>query len=129
VDCPEGAESFYNSVIEIAADLEPLPLLAELRLIEFRLGRPQEHGHHTPRTVDLDLLYADDIAMQHSELVLPHPRLHQRRFVLQPLADIRPDLILPGLGKPISRLLEELDSIEPPLRLVSSEWLPLECRL
>jgi 2-amino-4-hydroxy-6-hydroxymethyldihydropteridine diphosphokinase len=123
VECPEGAGSFYNTVIEIAADREPLPLLEELRLIEFRLGRPHEHGHHTPRTVDLDLLYADGIAMHHSDLVLPHPRLHERRFVLQPLADIRPDLILPGQTKSVADLLASLDSEEGPLRMVEKQWL------
>lgn len=124
VDCPEGSGSFYNTVIEISADVEPLALLREMRLIESRLGRPQEHGHHTPRTVDLDILYADDVVMNHPELTLPHPRLHERRFVLQPLADIRPDLVLPGQTKSVAVLLASLDSPEPPLRLVTREWLP-----
>jgi 2-amino-4-hydroxy-6-hydroxymethyldihydropteridine diphosphokinase len=123
VDCPEGSGSFYNTVIEVAADFEPLALLRELRLIESRLGRPQEHGHHAPRTVDLDLLYGDGLVLRLPELTLPHPRLHQRRFVLQPLADIRPNLNLPGQTKSVAALLASLDSAEAPLRVVSREWV------
>lgn len=124
VDCPAGSQSFFNTVIEISAVLEPLTLLHELRRIESLLGRPNLHEHHAPRTVDLDLLYAGDVAMQHPELTLPHPRLTQRRFVLQPLADIRPDLVLPGQTQDIATLLAQLVSPEPPLRLVERDWLP-----
>jgi 2-amino-4-hydroxy-6-hydroxymethyldihydropteridine diphosphokinase len=123
VDCPEGAGSFYNTVIEIAADTEPLALLGELRRIESWLGRPQEHGHHAPRTVDLDVLYADGLVLNLPELTLPHPRLHERRFVLQPLADIRPDLVLPGQTRSVAALLASLDSAEAPLRVVAREWV------
>ena len=134
MDCPEGAGSFYNTVIEIAADMEPLALLQELRRIESRLGRPNVHEHHASRTVDLDVLYgsglvlnhpehADGLVLNHTELILPHPRLHERRFVLQPLADIRPDLILPGHTKSVAVLLATLDSPEPPLRMVSRDWI------
>ena len=123
VDCPEGSLWFFNTVVEITTDLGPLALLHELRRIEAVLGRPNLHGHHAPRTVDLDLLYVDDVVMQHPELILPHPRLAQRRFELQPLADIRPGLVLPGQSHHVAALLAELDSPEPPLRLVEREWL------
>jgi 2-amino-4-hydroxy-6-hydroxymethyldihydropteridine diphosphokinase len=122
VDCPPGSQSFFNTVIEIAADVEPLKLLQELRRIETELGRPNAHEHHAPRTVDLDLLYAGDVAMRQPELTLPHPRLHQRRFVLQPLADIRPELLLPGHTQNVAALLAALVSPEPPLRLVTGDW-------
>jgi 2-amino-4-hydroxy-6-hydroxymethyldihydropteridine diphosphokinase len=71
------------------------------------------------------MLYADDLVLIHPELTLPHPRLHERRFVLQPLADIRPDLILPGQTKSVGDLLASLDSPEPPLRLVSRDWVAI----
>jgi 2-amino-4-hydroxy-6-hydroxymethyldihydropteridine diphosphokinase len=83
------------------------------------------HEHHAPRTVDLDLLYADGVAMGHPELTLPHPRLHRRRFVLQPLADIRPELVLPGQTRDVAALLAALDSTEPPLRLVMRDWVAI----
>jgi 2-amino-4-hydroxy-6-hydroxymethyldihydropteridine diphosphokinase len=125
VDCPDGSGSFYNTVVEIEAEIEPLALLHELRRIEAELGRVNAHEHHAPRTVDLDLLYADGVAMGHPELTLPHPRLHRRRFVLQPLADIRPRLVLPGQTRNMAALLAALDSTEPPLRLVMRDWVAI----
>lgn len=124
VDCPEGSQPFYNTVLELVADLEPLTLLQQLQALEVSLGRPAVHGHNAPRTVDLDLLYADALVLNHSDLILPHPRMIQRRFVLQPLADIRPDLVLPAETRSIAALLATLDSPEPPLRLIQTEWLP-----
>ncbi|CAN5911628.1 2-amino-4-hydroxy-6-hydroxymethyldihydropteridinediphosphokinase [soil metagenome] len=124
VDCPEGSQSFYNTVLELKTDLEPLALLNALQALELSLGRSAVHGHNAPRTVDLDILYAGDATMNHPDLILPHPRMMQRRFVLQPLADIRPDLVLPGQTHCITGLLITLDSPEPPLRLVQKQWLP-----
>lgn len=124
VDCPEGSQAFYNTVFEIAIDLEPLGMLRQIQSLEAFLGRPSEHEHHVPRTVDLDILYADKAVLQHPELILPHPRMTQRRFVMQPLADIRPELILPTETYNIAKLLAALDSHEPPLRFVQKEWLP-----
>lgn len=123
VDCPADSMSFYNTVVEVAADVEPLALLAVLRAIEAASGRPNAHAHHAPRTVDLDVLYAGDIALSLPELTVPHPRLTQRRFVLQPLADIRPDLLLPGQTKTIRELLSGLRSAERPPKLVQRDWL------
>lgn len=124
VDCPAGSQSFYNTVIEVRADLEPLAMLRELQSLETLLGRPSGHGHNAPRTVDLDILYAGDATMNQPDLILPHPRMTQRRFVLQPLADIRPDLVLPGANHTIAEFLAVLDSPEPPLRLIQKHWLP-----
>jgi 2-amino-4-hydroxy-6-hydroxymethyldihydropteridine diphosphokinase len=123
VDCPEGSQAFYNSVIEVASELEPLELLKLIRQIESTLGRPNEHLRNAPRTVDLDILYAEDLILELPELILPHPRMTQRRFVLQPLADIRDDLVLPGQSKCVAELLIELKTDEPPLQLVTAEWL------
>jgi 2-amino-4-hydroxy-6-hydroxymethyldihydropteridine diphosphokinase len=123
VDCPAGSQTFLNTVVEIDAHVAPLVLLQELRRIEVLAGRPSIHEHHAPRTLDLDLLYADNMVLSHPDLTLPHPRLHERRFVLQPLADIRPALILPGQTESVLGLLNGLDSPEPPLRLLAREWL------
>lgn len=125
VDCPEDSQPFYNTVLELETDLEPLALLQQLQVLEQSLGRPVAHGYNAPRTVDLDILYAGDMVMNHPDLVLPHPRMAQRRFVLQPLADIRPGLVLPTGTRTVSSLLAALDSPEPPLRLIQEEWLPV----
>ena len=92
VDCPEGSGAFFNAVIEIETDLPPLDLLAATQAIEREMGRPEVRAVNAPRTIDLDLLYYDDLAMRSPGLELPHPRMFQRAFVLKPLAAIRPDL-------------------------------------
>jgi 2-amino-4-hydroxy-6-hydroxymethyldihydropteridine diphosphokinase len=72
-----------------------------------RLAGRQLDGHMKPRPLDVDLLLVDDLRLNEARLSLPHPRMHERRFVLQPLADLAPDLRLPGHELPVSRLLEE----------------------
>ncbi|MFZ4764861.1 MAG: 2-amino-4-hydroxy-6-hydroxymethyldihydropteridine diphosphokinase [Roseimicrobium sp.] len=123
VDCPEGSQPFFNTVLEISCALEPLELLAHLQAIERELGRPASRSHHAPRTVDLDILYADGVRLTHPELTLPHPRWQTRRFVLQPLADLRPSLIIPGQTQTVRELLAGLVTDEPALRLVQRDWL------
>lgn len=108
VDCAPGTEPYLNAVIEIETGLEPLALLRELQAIERSEGRPALHGYNAPRTLDLDLLYAGDVVMGTDALVLPHPRMASRRFVLQPLADIRPEMVLPGFCQTIAELLSGL---------------------
>jgi len=108
VDCEPGTAPYLNAVMEIEFSGEPLALFHALQQIERALGRPAEHARNAPRTLDLDLLYAGDCIPQSAELTLPHPRLTQRRFVLQPLADIRPKLILPGTDKTVAELLAGL---------------------
>ena len=102
------AGSFLNAVIEIEFTGDPLALLAALRTIESALGRPTRHPRNAPRTLDLDILYISDLVMHDDALILPHPRLHLRRFVLAPLNDIRPDLRLPGHSHTITELLAHL---------------------
>ena len=120
VDCAPGTTPFLNAVMEIEYCGEPLALFHALQQIERAQGRPAEHGHNTPRTLDLDLLYAGDCTIQSNELTLPHPRLASRRFVLQPLADLRPELVLPGVQQTIAELLACL----PPRPLVKPFVIP-----
>ncbi len=108
VDCEPGTQSFLNTVIEIEADCTPRELHAHLKAVESALGRPEQRERNSPRTLDLDLLYADAVISDDPELILPHPRLHLRRFVLQPLADIRPDLVLPGQQHSVAELLAHI---------------------
>lgn len=108
VDCGPEAESFLNSVIEIETALEPHELHSHLKRIENDLGRPEKRGRNAPRTLDLDILYAGALQIADETLTIPHPRLHERRFVLQPLADIRPNLLLPGRSQNVGDLLNAL---------------------
>ncbi len=110
VDCPEGSQPFLNAVLEITTDLSPPALLHRLQEFETELGRPLEHARNAPRTVDLDLLYCDNLTLETPNLILPHPRITERLFVLKPLCDIRPDLILPHLTQTVVELLQTWDS-------------------
>lgn len=96
VDCAPGTPSFLNAVAEIGISLPPLELLHRLQQLEIRFGRPKDHARNSSRTLDLDLLYCDEMTLNHPELELPHPRMTERSFVLTPLSEIRPDLKLPG---------------------------------
>jgi len=98
-----GGPDYVNAVAAIDTVLEPLALLRALQAIETRFGRQRPYPN-APRTLDLDLLLHGDTCLATAELVLPHPRLHQRAFVLQPLAELAPDLVLPGRG-PLQALL------------------------
>ena len=109
IDCEPEAPRFLNAVVEFAYDGDPLRLLKKLKKLEKMLGRPPEHGRNVSRTIDMDLLYIGGTRVNEGELELPHPRMHLRRFVLQPLADIRPDLILPRQEKTVRELLAQLD--------------------
>jgi len=90
-------------------------LLEKTRSMEIRLGRQRGSERNAPRTIDIDLLYLGEQTLDHPELKLPHPRIGERRFVLQPLADIRPELILPGQRHTVSEMLAELATDEAPL--------------
>ena len=103
------AGPFLNAVMEVEFTGDPLLLLAALRAIESALGRPTRHPRNGPRTLDLDILYAGALVLADDTLILPHPRLHLRRFVLAPLNDIRPDLRLPGQSHTVAELLARLD--------------------
>jgi 2-amino-4-hydroxy-6-hydroxymethyldihydropteridine diphosphokinase len=108
VDCPPDSPGFYNTVIEIECTRPPHAVQRVLQSIEQALGRPEQQERNAPRTLDLDILYADDMRIDDDVLTLPHPRLHLRRFVLQPLSDIRPGLMLPGQEQSIADLLAAL---------------------
>jgi 2-amino-4-hydroxy-6-hydroxymethyldihydropteridine diphosphokinase len=100
-------DRFLNGAAALETTLAPEALLAELLRIEKLAGR-ERHRRWAPRTLDLDLLMYDDRVMQTEELTLPHPRMHERRFVLEPLAEIAPGSVHPVLKKTIGELLREL---------------------
>lgn len=98
---------FLNGVAALETELAPRELLDVLLAIERRLGR-ERRERWGPRTIDLDLLLYGDEVIDEDGLKIPHPRLHERRFVLEPLADLAPQLVVPGLGG-VEDLLAELD--------------------
>lgn len=118
--CPPESPFFYNSVVEIDWEGSPFELLELTQTLEKCLGRTGAPERNAPRVIDVDLLYFGDQTIDTEALVLPHPRLGERRFVLQPLAVIRPGLILPGHALSIAMLLENLASDEPPLILLQA---------
>ncbi len=99
--------SFFNAVVALDTDLAPADLLGALLGIERDLGRIRSFPN-APRTLDLDLLLFDEAIFDTSELTLPHPRLHERAFVLVPLAEIAPKLVHPGSGMAMQELLNTL---------------------
>ena len=102
---PQGP--YLNTVVEIDAEQRPRALLLALKAIEARLGRRPAPQRWAPRPIDLDLLLYEDLVMHEPDLTIPHPRLHERRFVLEPLAQLAPDVVHPVLQRPIGALLEQ----------------------
>ena len=119
VDCPPGSPRFVNAV----AGLVPLPgespesLLKKLRELEKEFGRQPKSIVNEPRPLDLDLISFGNETRNTLELILPHPRAHLRQFVLQPLREISPELILPGQEKTVLELLAALAADETVTRL------------
>ncbi|MBI4480080.1 MAG: 2-amino-4-hydroxy-6-hydroxymethyldihydropteridine diphosphokinase [Acidobacteria bacterium] len=98
---------FLNCVAEVSTTLKPVALLRKLQKIESRLGRERKIPKG-PRTLDIDILLYGDLVLQSAELTLPHPRMIERRFVLEPLHEIAPALRLPGSGKTVKEAFHEL---------------------
>ena len=99
---------FLNAAAAVETDLSPRQLLARLQLIECELGRGRAGRRFGPRVIDLDLLLYGSETVNEPELVIPHPRLHLRRFALEPLAELDPELEVPGKGS-VRALLSGLD--------------------
>lgn len=122
LNCPPRSPDFYNTVVEIGWRGTPEELLEATQKIEYHFGRHFEGIKNAPRIIDLDILYINDLQSNSEQLTLPHPRIRERRFVLQPLADIRPELILPGYELSIMECLRKLDPEEQELTLIATKW-------
>lgn len=103
-----GPGWFLNGVVQLETDVTPNSLLAVIREIERSLGRDQDN-RSGPRTMDLDLLLYGERVITDSDLVVPHPRLHQRRFVLMPLSELDPLLVHPVRRRSVNQMLAEVD--------------------
>jgi 2-amino-4-hydroxy-6-hydroxymethyldihydropteridine diphosphokinase len=101
-------EKFLNQVLKVETYLDPEPLLKHLKRLEVALGREPTFPNG-PRLIDIDMLFYDDLVYESSALVIPHPRLHERGFVLLPLMDIAPDLVHPVKQQSIRQLLALCD--------------------
>jgi 2-amino-4-hydroxy-6-hydroxymethyldihydropteridine diphosphokinase len=117
-----------NAVVALLPRAQETPesLLAKLQALEKDFGRRPKKAHNEPRRLDLDLIAFGEQTRARAELTLPHPRALERRFVLQPLSEIAPDLILPGRSETVAHLLAGLPP-DPNMRRLASAW-PLSVR-
>lgn len=111
---------FYNQVIQVATSLDPWSLLSLVKEIESKLKR-KKTIRFGPRTIDIDLLLAGKMVIRSKKLTIPHPRLHQRRFVLEPLNEIAPYTLHPVMKKRIKTLLKETKDDSIVLKLEKSD--------
>ena len=100
---------FVNSAVKIETTLDPFQLLDELKEIEKHAGRVENSIRYGPRILDLDIIFYDDIVVNSSRLIIPHPKMHKRRFVLRSICDIGPELVHPVLKMDMQYLLDSLD--------------------
>ena len=110
---------YLNAVVRIDTDLEPYGLLLHLLEIEMVFGRKRRGSdarRNAPRNIDLDLLLVGDLIIRSAPLVLPHPRMHERAFVLRPLLDLAPDLMVPCYGSAATLLTRVSDQVIAPFR-------------
>ena len=104
---PVEQPPYLNGAVEVETELRPRALLEVLLGVEHALGRDRSGERWGPRTIDLDLLLYEDVDVDEPGLTVPHPRLHERLFALEPLAELAPDAVVPGLGT-VAELLAAL---------------------
>jgi len=119
---PQDDNLFFLNAVLIVETALPLPeLLAKFKKIEGQLGRPHRPALNAPRPIDIDIIYADGLQVNSKDVIVPHPRWAERRFVVQPLCDLRPDLIVPGQTGAVAEVLRKL-SDEHQVLLFTREW-------
>jgi len=101
---------FVNAAVRIRTTLNPLDLLTTLKALERKSGRKDSGIRFGPRTLDFDIIFYNDIVLETPSLIVPHPRLHEREFVLRPICDLAPELMHPVLKKTAAELLAALET-------------------
>ena len=120
--CPPNSPKFFNAVVEIKFAGAPKKLLEKLQAYEVTHGRDRDLPKNAARTIDIDILYFGEKEILEKDLVVPHPRMAERRFVLLPLSTVQPDLVVKGTGKTVRMLLRELRGGEGEVNFVQQEW-------
>jgi 2-amino-4-hydroxy-6-hydroxymethyldihydropteridine diphosphokinase len=100
-------KQFFNMCVLVETELSPRRILEVISEIETSLGRKRMTEKYVSRTIDIDILFYDDVILNEPFLIIPHPELHKRNFALIPMAEVGPEFIHPVFGKTITRLLEE----------------------
>ena len=108
VGCPPGSPSYLNACVEVSTDMPAEEVLQHCMCIEQELGRTRNGVYGAPRTCDIDVILYGELQQNTPALTLPHPRAHEREFVLRPLCDIDPQLVLPGQTLSVSDMLAAL---------------------
>lgn len=122
VDCSIESNNFLNAAANLPLSLPPKDALTLCLKIESAFDRPEKRKKNDPRTIDLDIIYAGSLIHNSKELTIPHPKLYERRFVLEPLSTIVPSLILTNQKKTILQHLNDIESPEPPLIKITNTW-------
>lgn len=122
VGCPPNSPKFYNAVLEIEFGGAPQTLLRKIRAYETAHGRDRNLPPNAARAIDIDILYFGEKELVEKDLIVPHPRIAGRRFVLVPLATICPERIIKGTGKTVRMLLRELPERAGEVRFVRHDW-------
>jgi len=122
VGCPPNSPKFFNAVLEIEFSDGPKTLLKKTAAYETAHGRKADLPKNAARPIDIDILYFGEKEILEKDLVVPHPRMAERRFVLLPLSTIRPDLIVKGTGKTVRMLLRELPARDGEVTFVQQDW-------
>lgn len=123
VDVPDAhrERTFLNAILIVESDSSLNELAPQLRELEHRLGRTRSADRNAPRVIDIDIIAAGIEHLSRADLVVPHPRWKERRFVVQPLADVRPDWVLPGERRSVREVLAALPE-RPTVALYGTQW-------
>jgi 2-amino-4-hydroxy-6-hydroxymethyldihydropteridine diphosphokinase len=122
VGCPPNSPRFLNAILEIEFEGAPETLLKKIAAYEVAHGRERDLPKNAARPIDIDILYFGEKEILEKDLVIPHPRMAERRFVLLPLSTIRPDLPIRGTGKTVQMLLRELPGADGQVKFVQQDW-------